>query len=61
VSAVTTVRVNPVLCDVTVTVAPGNPRLLASTTLPVMDVCCWAGAGVAAAKQNAITITTRHT
>src|SRR4030095_9082597 len=58
VSAVTTVRVKPVLCDVTVMVAPGSPRLLASTTRPLMDACCWAKAGTAT-RQRATTQRTR--
>src|SRR5678816_1742104 len=59
VSAVTTVRVNPVLCEVTVTVAPGSPRPLASTTRPLIDACCWANAG-AAASHSAATTRTRE-
>src|SRR5262245_22501072 len=59
VSAVTTVRVKPVLCDVTVMVAPGSPRLLASTTRPLMDACCWAKAGTAM-RHSAATQRTRE-
>src|SRR4030095_17123191 len=59
VSAVTTVRVNPVLCDVTVMVAPGSPSPLVSTTRPLMDACCWAKAGTAT-RHSAATQRTRE-